>query len=147
MSHIKLSFEKLIIKIENPATPGQFKAPCGLTSKGIKRSKDMTETTILKCEDEGAMVAKESRPNSYQVEVSGEGALHMDDLALWRAFFDSSEPWRCQVIRNRSRAEGGGYDEGYFNLTTFDETVEWTNHTTFSITLVSSGEITWTDAA
>lgn len=147
MTTTKVPFSKFVILIEDPANPGQFKAPCGFTSRSMKIDKDIVETTTPDCDDEDAAVWTERAAQTKSMEISGEGMFAAEDIARWRAFALADVSWSCQVKIDLFRAQGGGYWEGKFVLSSFENTGERKNHVMFNMTLQSDGEIVWTDAA
>lgn len=147
MTTTKVPFSKFIVSLEDPANPGQFKAPCGFMSRSLKIDTDVVETTTPDCDDEDAALWTERAPQTRSIEISGEGTFAAEDIARWRSFALADASWNCQVKIDMPGAQGGGVWEGKFLLTSFETSGERKNHLMFNMTLQSDGAVTWTDAA
>jgi hypothetical protein len=147
MTTTPISFSKFLVKIEDPANPGQFKAPCGFMSRSLKIDPDIVERTTPDCDDEEAFVYTERSVQTLSMEVSGEGTLHQDDVAMWRKFRLANQSWNCQVVHDIPGAVGGGMWSGKFVMGPWEQTGERKNHLMFNMNLLSDGKFEWTTAA
>lgn len=147
MTTTKVPFSKFVVLIEDPAQPGQFRAPCGFNTRSMTINKDVVETTTPDCDDEDAAVWTERAAQTKSIEISGEGVFAAEDIGRWRSFALADASWNCKVKVDLPKAQGGGEWAGKFLLTSFETSGERKNHVMFNMTLQSDGEIAWTDAA
>ena len=80
-------FEKSLFEVE--FSPGVWSRPCGLTSRGINRENNMTETRVPFCgseAEEAKPMAVELTPDSTVVTISGAGGWaqeHHEEFMQW----------------------------------------------------------------
>jgi hypothetical protein len=135
MTTNKIPYSKFVVLIEDPATPGQFKAKCGFTSRSMKIDPDIIETTVPECDDEDAFVYISRQVKSLSMEISGEGTLHSNDVPFWRAFREAQVSWNCEVKIDLPAAQGGGKWSGKFVMGPWEKTGEYKNYVMFNISL------------
>lgn len=66
------NFHEFILEVETE-TPGTYAALCGLTSRGINRTSNMSTSEVPDCDDESLPAAVERAVQSQEVTVSGSG--------------------------------------------------------------------------
>ncbi|UXN62907.1 phage tail protein [Phyllobacterium sp. A18/5-2] len=66
------NFHEFVLEIETE-TPGTYAALCGLTSRGINRTSNMSTSEVPDCENEALPAAVERAVQSQEVTVSGSG--------------------------------------------------------------------------
>lgn len=140
-----LSFSNFKVLIEHTAGSGTYTAPCAFTSRSLTLSADLVDTTVPDCDDPDAAVYVERQASTLSAQVQGQGLLAMADLDEWRAFVGQTK--NCRVQFNASGANNGGYYQGAFILSSLELGAERNQKTTISITLSSTGALTWTAAA
>lgn len=135
-------FSEFLVQIESADSPGVFAAPCGLTTKGFNQTANTQETTVPDCDDPDAPAFTERAVDTISAEISGSGVLakeaHED---VWQPFFVGAISKTCRVY---PFGLTGGYYEGAFVLTNYNNAVQRGQKVNVDITLQSDGEYTWT---
>jgi hypothetical protein len=143
-----LPFGKMLIKVlrsgGNADTPGDYVAPCGLTTKAFNQSVSTQETTVPDCDDPDAIAYVERLADSKSAEISGSGVLAMESRQTWEANLGVSNTYR--VFLDATLADHGGYWQGNFVLTTFNVAADRGQKIRGEVTLQSDGEYAWHDA-
>lgn len=145
----KASFQQYYIALGDGATPTEaFTRPCALASRTFTLTGTPAEVNLLDCADESLPMWTSREISIMSGTVAGEGTLDPDDLETWREWMLSAEVKNARIMLDLPVADGGGYYEGPFVLTTFENVSSKENGTvTFSLEMMSAGTITWTDAA
>lgn len=141
-----IPFSAFRVFLEDPANPGTFVAPCGLTERSINQTKETNDTTVPDCDNEDAAAWVDRDVVSKSVAISGEGLMARQSIAIWQAAFDSDDPVRARVERSGSAAQGGGHYLGLFHLTGFEQSATRGEKATVSIEMGSTGPVPFTPA-
>jgi len=130
---------KLLIHVENDASPATFSEPCGLTTKNATIRAATSTTVIPDCADPDAAAWESTDVTSLSFEVSGSGVMGTVAFAVWR-------PWAESGANKRARIEVDtiGYWEGDFKVTEMTVTGERGQKITIDVTLRADGAVTWT---
>lgn len=145
-----LSFGNFKIWISDQNSPGLFTAPCGFTQKALNITASVTDTTVPDCDDPEAPAWTERGVTALSAEVTGQGVMAMASLELWRDWMLAAEARVVRVEFDDALANGGGYYQGSAILQSLGHNVALDSEgrkTQLSVSLVSDGEWTWTDAA
>jgi predicted secreted protein len=139
-----LSFGKMVMYLESRTTPGNYIAPCGLTTRSFNISKETSDITLPDCADPDlpAWQARDVRALSWT--VSGEGVLALEALIEWRTFAQSSQSRRVRVELTTAAGAGGGYWTGSGHLTSFEVSGTLGEKLQVSIEIQGDGEAVWT---
>ena len=140
-----LSFGAFLILIGDGGTPETFTAPCAFTEKSLTISTETTDLDVPDCDDPDAASWIERVATSKGAEVTGSGVLALADLDDWRGFIGTTKTIRVQF--DATLADNGGYYEGPAILSSFGVTAARRDKVQVSVTLVSAGDWSWTDAA
>ena len=89
---------RLLIKLEDPANPGYFIAPCGITTKSFNRSAEVNEFNVRDCNDPDEPGWVERVKRALSSEISGSGLLAKEVLDLYEGAFTSRDPINVQVV-------------------------------------------------
>ena len=140
------SASKLLLKIGDGASPEVFAAPCGITTKAFNFASAVNEVDLVDCDDPDAVgwVANEKRNRS--LTISASGVLDTTVLDTYRDFHGDVDSRNCQLQVNVASGVGGGYWSGAFHLTGFNVTGTHGEKILVDLSLVSDGEVTWTNA-
>ena len=141
------SFKKLLVMLGDGGTPETFLAPCGLNSKGLNFTKDTNDTTVPDCDAPDAPAWTQRAVVSQAASISGSGILAAEAHATWRSAYLSTDPVNCRIKIDDVLANGGGYYEGAFHLTTFNITGSRGDFINVEVALQSSGEVVWHPAS
>lgn len=141
--------QKLLIKVGDGASPEVFAPDCLInTERGIQFSSETNESIVPDCLDPDAPAWKELNVDGLSAAITGSGMLHTTSIPDWDAWFRSGAAKNIRVeLADVALADGGGYWEGAFYLTGWEVGGDRKQKSTSSITLASSGVVTWTDAA
>lgn len=125
-----------------------YTAPCGLTNVVLNDSTNVNDIDLPDCADPTLISWLGREPQSRGVEISADGVLDTTVLDTYRAFKADSNGELCRIeLANVSLANGGGYWQGTFHLTQLQITGQRGQKVQVSLSLVSDGEVTWTNAA
>lgn len=143
-----LNGEKLLVQIGDGASPETFAHDCLInTERGIQFSADMQEFTVPDCDDPSSPAWKDRLKDGLSATINGAGMVHTSSLETWFNWFTSNSTKNVRVKADAAGADGGGYWAGAFHLSNYEVTGTRKEKATVSVTLESSGTITWTDAA
>lgn len=139
---------KLLVQIGNGATPEVFTADCLINAeRGIQFSADTNEFIVPDCDAPDEPAWKETTKDGLSATITGGGMLHTSSIETWFNWFKDDATKNVRVKVDVTGANGGGYWEGAFHLTGFEVNGERNQKAAVSVTLISSGVLTWTDAA
>lgn len=88
---------KMRILLGDGASPEVFTAPCGLTTKALRVSKDLSDVVIPDCDDPDAPYWLARDVTSLSVEITGEGLLAAESEATWMDATFSTDPVNVKV--------------------------------------------------
>lgn len=128
-------------------SPESFVALCGLTTKGINFQTNTNEQFIPDCDNPDDPAWRDITKSGRFASLSGSGILDMTGaFPRYQAAYASADPVNMRVYFNLTAAEGGGYWEGAFMLTTFNVQGPDGDNVTAEIALESDGEVVWVPA-
>lgn len=145
-----LSVGNFKIFVGDTDSPGVFTAPCGFTQKALILSAANSETNVPDCDDPEAAAWTERGVTALSAQVTGQGVMAMGSLELWREWFMSAAPRWIRVEFDDTGGPDRGYYEGQAILSSLGHSVALGSDgskTQLQVTVDSSGEWTWTDAA
>jgi len=145
----KARASQLLVQIGNGADPEIFAHPCLINSaRGFTLTAGTSQVSIPDCDDPDLLQWLGTEKTSLSGSISGAGTLHVPNTKEFHQKLVSPDSFTCRVRLNLPGAQGGGYWEGKFQLTSFAVTGDRTsdNTVTCDITLESDGEVNWVDA-
>ena len=143
-----MSGTKLVVQLGDGGGPEVFAADCMInTERGIAFSSDTNDFIVPDCDNPDDPAWKEVVKDGLSASITGSGLLHTVNTEAWFDWFKGSATKNCRVLVNVLAAAGGGYWAGAFHLTSFEVTGTRGDKAQVSVTMVSSGAVTWTDAA
>lgn len=138
----------LLVQISDGASPEVFAHDCLINAeRGIQFSSDTNEFLVPDCDTPEEPAWKETTKDGLSASITGGGMLHTTSVSTWFTWFKDDATKNVRVNVNVSLANGGGYWAGAFHLTGFEVSGNRNEKATVSVTLISSGPITWTAAA
>lgn len=146
----KVDWHKAKIEIGDGETPEVFAAPCAIITRGLELSAENSQVFLLDCATPGVAGWATRNVVGKSASISGNGSLDPGDYATWRDFYMDAVPKNVRFNMDIPVADGGGYWEGPFILTTFNNNAGRDDNggvMQFEIELMSAGDLTWTDAA
>lgn len=141
--------EQLLIQIGDGASLTEvFAADCLINAeRGIQFSNSTNDTVVPDCTDPSLPGWIKRNKDGLSATINGSGKIHTTSLLIWFNFFKGKATKNVRTNVNVLLAAGGGYWQGAFHLTGFDVTGPRLDISETSVTLMSSGPLTWTPAA
>lgn len=129
----------LLIKLGDGGIPEAFDFPCGLTTSGLNRSAETSDTTVPDCDDPDAPAWTEREVSTMSWEASGSGVLASESVSVWDAWHASGLPKNVQI--DVGAAGTGRRYTGRALLTAYNITGERGQKVTVEVTLSGDGEL------
>ncbi len=145
-----LKGKSLLIKIGDGATPTEvFAHPCLINAdRGIAFATETNDTRVPDCDDPELLAWLEREVVSLSATINGAGTLNTPDVEDFFDWLASGDPKNIRVeLQGVSGANGGGYFGMAALLTAFEITGSIGQRSQCSITLASTGAVTWTSAS
>ena len=139
----------LLVQIGDGEVSEVFAADCLINAeRGIQFTTETNEVIVPDCTTPTDPAWKDTFKDGLSASISGSGLLHTTNAySLWYAWLISADPTNVRVnLSGKITAEGGGYWEGAFHLTSFSISGERNGYSTAEISMVSHGALTWTAA-
>lgn len=145
----RVTGSKLLVKIGDGQETETFAADCLInTSRGIQFQSDTNEFVMPDCDNPDDPAWKSVTKDGLSATISGAGMLYTASVSDWYDWFNGDDAKNIQFTLNVPLASGGGYWAGAFKLTQFEVTSDGNKEqSTVSVTLVSDGAVSWTDAS
>lgn len=133
-----MKFSQFLIKLgDGAAAPNEaFNAPCGLNSRGFKRTAATADVNVPDCDDPDAASWLQRDVTSLSGELSGAGVVADEDFNVWNAWYESAQSKNIQVILGTRLWSGAA------KLTQLDVTGERGKRVEFSVAIMSDGALT-----
>jgi hypothetical protein len=137
----------LLVQIGDGASPENFTHDCLInTSRGIQFSADTNEFIVPDCINVEDPAWKEVTKDGLSAAVNGAGMANTPSIKAWFDWWRGKDTKNCRIRVNVDGADGGGYWQGAFHLTSFEVTGERNAKAENTVSLMSSGEVVWVDA-
>lgn len=137
---------KLRVLLGDGATPTEvFTAPCGLTTKALTITQNLSEVTIPDCDDPDAAYWVARDTTSMSASISGEGVLAAESLQDWLDVAYSTDAVNVKV--EIEFTTGTQTFTGAFKVDSFAITANTGERVSVSISMQSDGELAkaWDD--
>lgn len=135
---------KMRILLGDGADPETFVAPCGLTTKSLTLTQNLSEVTIPDCDDPDAPYWIGRDTTNLSMSISGEGVLAAEALQTWldAAYSTDAVSSRVEI----EFATGEQLFAGLFKVDSLAINADQGPRISVSISLQSDGEIakSWT---
>jgi hypothetical protein len=140
---------QFLIKVSDGATSPAFAHPCLINAaRGIQFSAGTNDIRVPDCSDPDLIAWLEREKTDLGATINGAGTLHTVNTEEYFDWWKSPSTKACRIeLGGVSAGNGGGYFSAALHLTNFGIDGEVGNKAQCSLTFVSSGEITWTDAS
>lgn len=143
-----MSGTKLVVQLGDGEVSEAFAADCMINAeRGISFTSDTNDFIVPDCTNPDDPAWKEVVKDGLSASITGSGLLHTTNTEAWFDWFKGEDTKNCRVLLNVLAAVGGGYWAGAFHLTSFEVTGNRGDKAQVSVSMVSSGPVTWTDAA
>lgn len=130
-----LKFSQFVISLGNGASPEVFTAPCGLNSRGFKRTAATSDTNVPDCDNPDDPSWLERDVVSLSGSLSGAGVVADEDFDVWDTWFTSGLSKNVKIVL------GTRVWIGPMKLTSLNITGERGKRVTFDASMDSDGEI------
>lgn len=139
---------KILVMIGDGASPSEsFAHNCSVNgARSFQLSAQTNDVNVPDCDDPDLMAWIEREKVSLGATVQGAGVTNTPDVEFFFNYAKSPDPKNCRVVIDVPGADGGGYFAGAFHCTDFQVSGDRGAKSDISITLQSTGEITWVDA-
>lgn len=136
---VTAKFGKVRVLLGDGASPEVFTAPCGLTSKGVTITQNLSEVNIPDCDnpDDPFWVGRDTV--SLSVSISGEGVLAAESVPIWIAAAKSTGKTNAKFEVEFD--SGNLVYSGAFKIDSFAVTVAQGERAQCSVSLQSDGEV------
>lgn len=129
-------FSQFLVLLGDGASPEEFEAPCGLTSRSLERTSETNSTNVPDCDDEDAPSWLENDEVSKSWSITGEGVVAEESIDSWEGWWQTGGTKNVRVsLRDRTW-------EGRALLTNFTINASKGQRVTHSITLTGDGILT-----
>lgn len=145
----RVTGSKLLVQIGDGAGPETFTHDCLInTQRGIQFSSETNEVIQPDCDNPDDPAWKSVTKDGLSATISGAGTLYSASVETWWNWYKGDIGKNVRFNINLAGASGGGYWQGSFKLTQFEVAADGNKDTaTATITLISDGEVSWTDNA
>jgi hypothetical protein len=131
-----LKFSQFLIKLGDGATPEAFNAPCGLNSRGFKRTAATSDVNVPDCDNPDAPSWLQRDVTSLSGELSGAGVVADEDFDVWENWLGNPA-----VSKNVQITLGNRVWLGPMKLTQLDITGALGKRNEVAVTMMSDGPI------
>lgn len=130
---------KMRILLGNGGTPEVFTAPCGLTTKGLTKTSNLSEVSIPDCDNPDAPFWQSRDVESMSVSFSGEGVMAAESEAAWHDAAWSTDGVNAHVEVEYST--GTRTYEGRFHIDSFAVNAQQGQRVSVSVSGQSDGPV------
>lgn len=136
---------RFLIMLGDGATPEQFRAPCGFSSKSFTWNRGLSEVNIPDCVDPDQPDWTGRDVQSMSCSLSGEGLLTVEALPTWLGVLNSIESVNVQVELTYPDV-GVLLMSGAMQLESFEIGAQQGQRVSANVSMQSDGEMTssWT---
>lgn len=140
-----LSFSQFLIYLGDGGSPENFfsTSPAAFTKKSLKIKVATGSTEVPDTANLTLPSALEIEAKSISLEVSGDGVLDMSALGDWNTWLLAGTARDIRVMLNLAGASGGGYYACQALLTDFSPGATKGEKCTLSVTLNSTGLVSF----
>lgn len=140
----KVKGTKVTVALGNGATPTEvFTVLCGMSEKGLTRTKQINETTDWDCDDANALPVTIKDVQSTAWSISLSGLFHTTQRATLDTFFALTDSRNVRFVFDDG-ANIDGYYMGKAHITSLEIGATNGQYGTAAITIEGDGPLTWT---
>ncbi|MGL4640527.1 MAG: phage tail tube protein [Shewanella sp.] len=141
----KVKGTKITVALGDGATPTEvFTVICGMSEKGLTRTKQINETTDWDCADANALPVTVKDVNGSSWSINMSGLFHATSRPNIDAFYALTTSRNVRVVFDDG-ANIDGYYQGKAHMSSLEIGATNGQYGTASITLEGDGELTWTN--
>lgn len=141
-----LSFANFLVYLGDGATPENFytTSSAAFTDHSLKCKTSTGSTEVPDTGNPALPSVEELEAKMLSLEVAGSGVLDMLAVNDWVQWWIGGQPRDIRVMLNATGALGGGYFATQGILSDFSPGAKKGEKCSISVTIVSTGPITWT---
>lgn len=140
--------KSLLIKVGDGGSPETFTHNCTINAeRGLQLSAQTNDVNVPDCDDPDLMAWVEREKVSLSGTINGSGTLNAPDQDLFWAWLSGSSTKNVKIVTDIAGASGGRVFSGAFHCTNFELSGNRGEKVNASITLQSSGAITFANNA
>lgn len=140
--------KSLLIQFGDGDSPEVYAHNCTINlSKEFTLEASTIDATEPNCEDEDAPAWVLRAVDTLSAGISGSGTMDPVSYGVLRAKMLAGTAFNVRVKLDLALAAGGGYFQGSYVMTTLGLAKEGKGFVSANVSLASSGEVTWVDAA
>lgn len=140
--------QKLLIQFGDGAEPEQFLYNCTInTTREFTLEGTTVDGNEPNCEDPDAPTWVVRAIDTLSAGITGAGTMDPLSYAVLRGYMLAAEAFNVRVKLDLPSAQGGGYFEGQYVMTSLGVAKEGKGFVTANVALSSNGAVAWVDAA
>lgn len=140
--------QKLLIEFGDGEIPEEFAFNCSInTNREFTIEATTVEATDPNCTDPDAPAWVARVIDTLSAGISGAGTMESISWGALRDRMLAGVPFNVRVTLDLPGAQGGGYFQGAYVMTSLGAAKEGRGFVSCSVAMSSDGAITWTDAA
>lgn len=135
---------KLLVKIGDGGAPETFTHNCSINAaRSFQLTSQTNDFAVPDCDDPDLMAWLEREKVSIGGTIQGAGILNSDDLPFFEDYARSPDPKNVRVVVDVPGADGGGFWAGAWLLTDFQINGDRGAKVDVSLTMQSTGILTF----
>ncbi len=122
-----------------------YTAPCGLTSRNMSITTELSDSVIPDCDDVDApaFIGRDVRSKSFS--LSGDGILAVEALPVWRRYAEATIAWSVQAELTTATGLGGGFYTFNGHMASFEVSGTLGEKIQISMEISADGAPIWTN--
>lgn len=132
------NFAEYILEVETD-TPGTYSALCGLTSRGINRTSNMSTSEVPDCDNEALPAAVERAVQSQEVTIAGSGVWASQSHELMLDWWYSGATKNVRIRNTKAAVGDTEIEAGAAYLTSINNQAERGTKVTAEISVEFDG--------
>jgi hypothetical protein len=139
---------KILVMIGDGEVSESFAHNCSINgARSLQLSAQTNDTNVPDCDDPDLMAWVEREKVSLSGTIQGAGVTNTPDVEFFFDFLKDPDPRNVRVAIDVPGADGGGYFAGAWLCSDFTVNGDRGSKSDISITMQSTGVISWVDAA
>lgn len=138
---------KILVKIGDGGSPETFTHNCSINdARSFQITAQTNDVNVPDCDDPDLIAWIEREKVSVGGTINGAGVTNTPDVQFFFNYVKDPDPRNVRVVFDVPGPDGGGYFEGAWLGADFQVSGQRGQKSDCTITMQSTGEITWTSA-
>ena len=133
------NFHEMVVEIETAPGSGTYALICGITSRTVNRTSNMSTTEVPDCDDESKPAALERAVQSQEVTISGTGVWAAQSHGQMMDWWYSGQTRNIRVGHLKAEPGDTEYETGPAYLVNLNNTAERGSKVTAEIEIQFDG--------